>query len=578
MINSRNSWYHNESDRYQRLCLFCILQHPYLRKDKMMSKKLITNGMIYDGLGNKPFEGAVYIEGDTIKQVWRKDGAEEPRWNVQEIDEVVDAAGKAVTPGFIDIHRHCDIKPFFGTAFGEPVLAQGLTTVVAGNCGFSMVPVPEEEDKAEEMFTFAEPIVGPAYRGIHTYKEYMEALDNMKLPVNFASMIGTGTVRCAVKGFSNTPFTEEEMEEAVRIIEEAMEEGAVGASTGIMYLPENYTTNEEFARMLKPLGKYNSVLCAHIRGEGDRMVDSVKEIIEIGRQAGCAIEVSHFKSCGMRNWRKEIYKAIDVIEEARKEGMDITCDVYPYIGGSTSLTTMVPPAFVNGDMNKALEKMGTKEGVEEFCKSLEVLYEGWDNFAVILGWDRIMIASVTKPENKKFIGKMVTEAAEEAGFDDAGAFAAWLMHEEDGNVAIINFHMCQEDVDTVTQLPYASIVSDTIYAVTDNPHPRSYGAFPRIIREYVKERHVLTLEDAVRKMTSLPAARMQLAKRGQIKEGYFADINIFDPEQVKDNATFENPVQLSSGIYRCYVNGELAWEEDHMCNDGCGRNLRRAKA
>lgn len=543
-----------------------------------MSKKLIINGMIYDGLGNEPFNGAVYIEEDTIKQVWRKDSSEIPMWKDDDVDEVIDAAGKVVSPGFIDIHRHCDIKPFYGTGFGDAILAQGITTVVAGNCGFSMVPVPEDQERAEEIFNFAEPIMGAAYRGISTYKEYMAALDQTKLPVNFASMIGTGTVKSAVKGFSNTPFTDEEMEEAVRIIEEAMEEGAVGASTGIMYLPENYSTAEEFGRMLKPLGKYGAVLCAHIRGEGDRLVDSVEEVVEIGKMAGCAVEVSHFKAGGMKNWRKEIFRAIDVIENARKAGQDVTCDVYPYTGGSTSLTTMVPPAFVDGDMNRALEKMGTEEGREEFCKSLEVLYDDWDNFAIILGWDRIMIAGVTKPENQKFIGKMVTEAAAEAGFEDAGAFAAWLMHEENGNVAIINFHMCQEDVDTVTQLPYASIISDSIYATTDTPHPRMYGAFPKIIREYVLERQVLTMEDAIRKMTSLPAGRMQIAKRGCLKEGYFADINIFEPEQVKDNATFENPTQLAGGIYRCYINGELAWADEHVCNDGCGRNLRRAKA
>lgn len=542
-----------------------------------MTKKLITNGMIYDGLGNAPFEGDIYIEDDKIKQVWKKGGEESPVWNETEIIEVIDAAGKAVTPGFIDIHRHCDVAPFWGTGFGEAMLAQGITTAVAGNCGFSMVPLPEDSEAAEEMIAFSDPVYGPMYRGIHTYKEYMAELDQRKLPLNFASMIGSGTVKTAIKGFENKPFTDEEMEKAARIIEEALEEGAVGASSGIMYLPECYNSTEEFVRLLKPLGKYGVVLCCHIRGEGDSMVESVKEIIEIGRQIGCPVEVSHFKSCGMKNWKKDIFRAIEVIEDARKAGQDVTCDFYPYVGGNTPLTTMVPPAFVNGDMNRTLERLGTKEGAEEFCKSLELTYDDWDNFSILLGWNRILISGVNKPESQKYKGKYVTEAAEEEGMS-SGEFVAKLLHDEEGKVAVINMSMCQEDVDTVAQLPYSSVISDSSYAVTDAPHPRMYGAFPKIIREYVNERHVLTMEDAIRKMTSLPADRMQLAKRGQIKEGYFADINIFDPERFRDNATFEKPVQLASGLYRCYINGELAWAEEHVCNDGCGRNLRRAKA
>lgn len=541
-----------------------------------MRKLIIKNGMIYDGLGNKPFLGTIYVEDDKIKKIVKQDSAEN---DIQagEDAEVIDAEGKAVTPGFLDMHRHCDIKPFFGTDFGKVLLAQGITTTVVGNCGFSMAPIPEDEAAAEEMFAFAEPVVGPAYRGIHTYEEYLDSLDKLKLPVNFASMIGTGTVKISVKGFSNEAFTKEEMKKAAGIIENAMKAGAVGASTGIMYLPECYNTTDEFARMLEPLGRYGGILCAHIRGEGDSLTDSVREVIEIGKKVGCPVEISHFKSCGMENWRKEIHKAIEIIENARKDGQDVTCDFYPYEGGSTSLTTMIPPVFVNGDMARALERMGTKEGVEEFCKSVGVKYDDWDNYSLTLGWDRIMISGLNKEENYKYIGKMVSEAAEEYGFESPAAFAAWLMHDEDGKVAIINMSMCQDDIDTVAKLPYSNIISDSIYAVTDTPHPRLYGAFPKIIREYVNERHLYTMEEAIRKMTSLPAARMGIENRGQIQEGFYADINIFDPAEIKDHATFQNPAQLATGIYKCFVNGKLAWENETMCDDACGRSLRKIR-
>lgn len=540
-----------------------------------MGNVLITNGWIYDGLGNAPFLGNIYIEGDTIKKIWDNTETNILIEEIKKKAKVIDAEGMAVTPGFIDIHRHCDIQPFYGTEFGKVMLAQGITTTVVGNCGFSMVPVPQDEQRAQEMFSFAEPVIGPAYNGINNFEEYINALEHKKLPVNIASMIGSGTVKIAVKGFSNQPFTEEEIKKASDYIENALKHGAIGVSAGIMYLPECYNSIEEYTKLLTPLGKYKCPLCVHIRGEGDSMVDSVKEVIEIGKRVGCPVEISHFKSCGMKNWKKEIHRAIELIEQARAEGQDVTCDFYPYEGGSTSLTTMVPPAFVNGDMNRALEKMGTQEGVEEFCKSLEIDYDDWDNYAILLGWDRILISGVRKKENQKFIGKMVSVAAKEYGFASEGAFVAWLLHEEKGNVAIINMSMCQEDIDTVARLPYSTVISDSIYAVTDTPHPRMYGAFSKVIREYVMERNVLTFEEAIRKMTSLPAERMGLFHRGRIAEEHYADINIFEPTQVKDCATFENPAQLSKGISKCLVNGEIVWENERMCKDDCGRNMRR---
>lgn len=249
-----------------------------------------------------------------------------------------------------------------------------------------------------------------------------------------------------------------------------------------MYLPECYSSTEEFGRLLEPVGRYGGVVTAHIRGEGDSMVDSVREIIEIGKKAGCAIEISHFKSCGMENWGREIHKAIALIEEAREAGQDVTCDFYPYEGGSTALTTMIPPIFVAGDMTEALRRLGTKEGVAAFRKACAVTYDGWDNFAITLGWERILIAGVAKEHNRRFLGKDVTAAAKEFGFDDAASCAAYLMHDEDGKTAIINMSMCQEDIDAVAKLPYSVVISDAIYADTDTPHPRMYGAFPKIIR------------------------------------------------------------------------------------------------
>lgn len=529
-----------------------------------MADILIKNGLLYDGSGAEGFTADLLIEGDTIKKIGHF---------VEEAEQVIDASGKIVCPGFVDIHRHCDIKPFKGGRFGEAELAQGITTTVIGNCGISMTPCNSK--RASEMYDFMEPVLGSGCEDVvYTYHDYMKRLDSMRLPLNFASMIGTGSAKISIKGFDNKPYTPEELKATTALIEDALEQGAVGISVGIMYIPECYSSTDEFARLLEPVGIYGRVVTAHIRGEGDSLVDSVREIIEIGRKAGCALEISHFKSCGMKNWRKDIHKAIALIDQARAEGQDVTCDFYPYEGGSTSLTTMLPPVFVDGDMVRALENLGTPEGVEKFRQASSVIYDDWDNFAITLGWDRILISGVTKEHNRRFIGKSVARAAEIFGFTDDAACAAYLMHDERGKVAIINMSMCQEDIDTVATLPYSLVISDAIYADTDTPHPRLYGAFPKIIREYVGERGLFTMSQAIHKMTQMPALRMKLDRRGLLSEGYFADLNIFDPKQFRDNATFADPARLATGLSYCIINGEIALKDSMLTGHKPGRNLR----
>ena len=533
----------------------------------MMKSILIKGGTVYDGLGSPGKVCDVYLADGVIGRIGDLKGLD--------ADLVIDADRKAVTPGFVDIHRHHDAKPLNDPAFGKVELAQGITTAVCGNCGISMTPRPSDPQEAKEYYAFEEPVMGPiGPDGPKTYREYLAALDRAALPLNTAAMVGTGTVKICVKGFSDTPYTKEELDKARGLIDDALAAGAPGISLGIMYLPECYSTTEEFAYILKPVGKYGRLITTHIRGEGDSMVQSVAEVIEIAKRAGCALEISHFKSCGMKNWGKDIHRAIALIEDARAQGMDVTCDFYPYEGGSTALTTMLPPVFVAGDMKKALARLGTPEGTEEFRKASRVPYTDWDNFCITLGWDRIIISGVVLPENEKFLGMRVTEAAEKFGFADAEALAAYLMHSEEGKTAIINMSMSQEDIDTVARLPYSNFISDAIYARTDTPHPRMFGAFPKVIREYVGERHLLPLEEALRKMTSQPAARMKLAGRGSLVEGNAADVLVFDPKGLKDHATFTDPARLATGLDWCIVNGQVAVEQDRLVCRSAGKNLR----
>lgn len=533
-----------------------------------MSSLLIKNGMIYDGTGKDGFSADLLMKDDKIAAIGKLDfGA----------DEVIDAAGKAVCPGFIDIHRHCDAKFLQNPSFGEVELAQGITTVVVGNCGMSLTPSPKAPGAAKEMYDFMEPVIGSGCGELKLsrFPDYLDAMDKTPLPFNVASMAGTGSIKITVKGFADTPYTKEELQAAAELVEETLKAGAAGISMGIMYLPECYSTADEFAEMLKPAGRLGAVVTSHIRGEGDSLVPSIKEIIEIGRKAGCAVEISHFKSCGMKNWRKDIFEAIRLIEEARASGQDVTCDFYPYDGGSTALTTMLPPVLVTGKMTEALARLGTPEGVEEFRKASAASYPDWDNYAVTLGWNRILISSVYREENRRFLGLTVAEAAERFGFEDAAACAAHLMHADEGKTAIINMSMCQDDIDVIAKLPYSLVISDSIYADTDTPHPRMYGAFPKIIREYVKERKLYTLAEAVHKMTQMPAKKMKLSGRGELAVGAYADVIVFDPDIFRDNATFTDSARLATGLALSVIGGKIVWKDDARVKEQKpGKNIR----
>lgn len=525
---------------------------------------LIQNGRLIDGSGAPARAGGVLVEGERIAAV----GEIPPGPDMQ----IWDAAGRAVCPAFVDIHRHLDAKPLMhGEMAAE--LRQGIATAVAGNCGFSLAPVsgPFAAVKRENDL----PILGgypDAWR--MSFAQYMDELERSRPGVNVAALIGMGAIRICLSGFSSAPLTPDRLDGARGMIRDALSAGAAGVSAGIMYLPEFYTTRAEYAAMLAPLGRAGKPLAVHIRGEGDSMVDSVAEAIAIARDAQCPLQISHFKSCGARNWRREIYRAIDLIERARAQGQDVSVDFYPYTGGSTALTTMLPPAFVRGDMRGALDRLGTKSGVDELRALCALTYPDWDNFALTLGWERILISAVALPENRKFLGLSVTEAAGRFGFDGPVELAAHLMHTDGGRTCIINLSMDPQDVDEIARLPYSIVISDSIYADTDTPHPRLYGAFARLISDFVRERGVLCLEQAVRKMTSLPAARMNLRGRGALKAGNFADIVVFDPEKTGSDATYAQPARYAHGVALMLINGRVRVREDRLSGEPSGRAIR----
>lgn len=539
-------------------------------------RTLIKNGLVYDGSGDKPFRKDILIRDGVIEAVTENAetaGTEAPPADSGGL-EVIDAKGLVVTPGFIDTHRHCDIDALYNPEFGRLEMAQGLTTVIGGNCGLAPIPAPKKYRRA--IYDFIEPCLGiaPEEMALERFSDYLEELGKRDLPLHVGSLIATGTLKAAIKGYGKGPFTGPEMEQAKAYIREGLEAGAAGLSMGIMYQPECYSARAEIQELISAAAHFGRPLACHIRGEGDNLVSSVKEVIEVTGAAGVPLNISHFKATGVKNWGSEIYKAIELIDAARAAGQDVTVDFYPYCGGSTTLISLLPPAVMEDSVEMTLKKLGTERGKEELRREIYREHTGWDNMVTAIGWERILLSSVTKEANRKFTGKNFREAASLAGYEEPADFCSDLLAEEQGKVGIIVLSMSQEDVDTVARLPYSMVISDSLYGVSDCPHPRLYGSFPKIIREYVRERGVLTMEEAVKKMTLLPAKRLSLEGRGMIKEGYHADINVFDPEKVRDYAVYENPKQLCSGFRMIMVDGTIAVSDDLLLKRNCGSVIK----
>lgn len=529
-------------------------------------RTLIKNGLIYDGSGDKPCFKQIIIEDGIIREI--TDKTEVPA------DEVIDAKGMAVTPGFIDTHRHCDLAALYDPDFGSLEIAQGLTAVIGGNCG--LAPIPALPQYKKDIFDFIEPCLGaaPNTMTFERFSEYMDALEGRKPAIHVGSYIGIGSLKAAIKGYGKSPFTKKEMGQAKDYIREGIEAGAAGLSVGLMYQPECYSSKEEIQEMVSAAAPYHKPVTCHIRGEGDNLISSVKEVIEFGEHAGVPINITHFKATGVKNWGTTIGKAIEIVDNARAKGQDVTVDFYPYCGGSTTLISLLPPVFMEESVELTLGKLETQKGREELKRELYKEHPGWDNMVMAIGWGRILISTVMKEENRRFSGKTFEEASIMAGYEEPSDFMCRLLAEEKGKVGIIVLSMSQEDVDTVARLPYSMVISDSLYGVSDSPHPRLYGSFPKVLREYVRERGVLTMEEAIKKMTGLPASRLSMTGRGMLKAGYHADINIFSMDKIMDYAVFENPKQLCTGFHRVIIGGQTALIDDKIIRRDCGGVLR----
>lgn len=530
----------------------------------MMLDLVLKNGRVVDGSGNPWYTGDVGIVGGEIAVVGIID---------QEAHRVVDVGGRVISPGFVDGHSHSDLM-ILNYPQSEIKLRQGVTAEVVGNCG--LAPAPYIDEHADSLRRYIEPVIGTlACDGAWpwtTVGDYMAHVSGAKPSEHVASFVGHGSLRIAAMGFDPRPASASELDRMAAWLREGMGAGAIGLSLGLLYAPGSYTPVGELDRLCRELARCGGLLATHIRGEGNRLMASVDEVIGMAERAGVPLHISHLKAAGASNWG-QVEAAMERIERARARGMDVTCDVYPYSAGSTTLTTVLPPWVVEGGLEGALEAMRDPKQRRAIVEELGREADDWDNLVCSTGWDSVYIASVHTDTNRPLEGRHLAEIAESRGCSPAECMMDLLL-EEEGRVSIVYFHMSDDDVRQVIGWDRSLIASDSLHCDTGMPHPRLYGTFPRLFAKYVREERALTLEQAVRKVTSFPAQRFRLGRRGLLVPGYAADLVVFDPDVIQDLATYEQPRQYPAGIEHVIVNGAFAVEQGHLAAGRSGGVIR----
>lgn len=495
---------------------------------------VIRNGWLYDGTGSRGSIGDLAISGDRIV-------AMAPRITERGRIEI-DAEGLVVTPGFVDIHSHAD-GGLGQDPRAESCIRQGITTVVVGADGGSRSDIGR----------------------------YFTSVDALSPGVNVASMFGLGTVRGDVVGDSARAATADEITSMTAAVEAALVAGACGASSGLEYTPGGFATQDELIQVCRPLATRGLVYATHMRNEDDRVLDSIDESIAIARGAGCPLQISHLKMQGPRNWSK-LDQAFAKIEAAERAGMSVTFDRYPYIAYSTSLTSLFPIWSREGGTQGLMRVVDSSE------TTARVKAEVLGKVELIGGWDNVQVTSVREAADRGVEGKRVGEYARSLG-EDPYRFTVELLR-RNGGVGMVGFAMSEDNIDRLYAHRLGMVCTDGGAFAIDgptrrgSPHPRGIGSFPRVIARYVRERRALTLEDAIAKMSAIPAARCKLAGRGGLAVDGFADVLVFDPQTLADRATFEDPFQYPTGFRAVVVNGKVALDGDTRAPAGSGRALR----
>ena len=535
---------------------------------------LILGGTIVDGTGRPGFRGDLGIADDRIVFIGKATEA-----MIQSAGTVIHAEGKVVSPGFIDCHTHSDLS-LFTAPDASARLYGGVTTEIAGNCGVGVAPISEEyREDLKQYFLSMFPIQNPLNRPVftwNTFDEYLHTMDRDPAAINMGSLVSQGAVRLAVKGFEKGMAGAEELRAMQGLVSEAMEAGAFGISTGLNYLPGAFCDRKELIEVTKPVSAYDGMYISHIRTQSEGIFEAIDEAFAIAGEAGVGMHISHLKLLGSPVWGKTD-ALFAKIEQAKAAGLPVSFDAYPYEAGATGLTALLPHWAMEGGISALMERLSNAEIREKIRQDCIRGLPGWQAMIKTVGFDNITISDLSGKENQVLIGKTVSEAAQLRGQTAFDALFDVLL-EEEGKASMVISHLSPKDVDAIIAHPDCMIASDSTSAVFGKPHPRFYGTNGKILQTYVREKKLLTLEEAVRKMTALPARQFRVSDRGELREGYFADVLIFDPETIGDVATYEDPARYSVGMDTVIVNGQIAFSQGKPTNVLAGRVLRRAKS
>ena len=523
---------------------------------------VIKNAKIIDGSGKAAYNGTIGVSNG--KFVLHGD--------MENAACVIDATGKYVAPGFIDAHSHGD-ELLGADDFGELCkVNQGVTTQIVGQCGISSAPT-SGKIKCDPLISpenMNDELVGLTQLGL-SWTEYMQFARKVPKVTNYKFFVGFNTIRAAVMGFDNRKPTASELEQMRSLLREAMEAGAVGMSSGLIYVPGTYADTDELVEVAKAMASYGGIYATHMRNESDDLLSSVQEAIEIGRRASVAVNISHFKVMGRRNWGKH-KQAIKVIEQARAEGIDVTCDQYPYDCSMTYYTPCIPPWHFSDGIDALIEKLKSesfrRQLREEIC-SPETDFENW--YINTGGWDGITIC--TSPCVPEAEGLTIAAYAEKIGKDPFDAYFD-LVIENKGLGTAIYHSISDDDVADIIRLPYVMVGSDGIVnRRSEKCHPRGWGTMVRAICFFCKDRNVLSLEELIYRMTGLTAERFSLYGKGYIREGYDADLVVFDYDNLRDNATYANPTALADGIDYVIIKGKIVYRDHKLTDERLGEVL-----
>lgn len=523
---------------------------------------IIKNGSIIDGSGKKAFKADLGIIGNQIKAIGDLSSSS--------ADKFIDAKNMLVSPGFIDIHTHTEIELLVNSK-AESKIRQGVTTEVGGNCGSSPYPLNDKDfenykKKMKERYD-----LDVEWKNIDGF---FDSLENHKIALNFASFTGHSDLRAFAVGRYDEKPTTEQMKLMKEMLAKSMEYGSFGLSTGLEYTPGSYAETPELIELSKTAAEYGGIYNTHMRNEDDTIEDAIQEALEICGKAGIPLEIAHLKVANPNNWHK-IDKVLEMIEDARANGLPVTADRYPYNAYATGLSTFLPQWSRQGSNNEIVKRLKDKSQlpkIREYAESRGNRIGGWDN---------VVISAMSKPDNKKYEGMSIKEGAKSESVEPF-EFVRNLLIEERTGGGIVGFAMKEENLKKILSQEYVMVGSDGNATApygklgSGKPHPRFYGTFPRVLGKYARDEKLFSFETAVKKMTSMPAEKLGIKKRGYLKKNYFADVVIFDPKTVIDGATFVNPKQYPKGIDYVIVNGEIVINKGNHTNKLPGNVLRHS--